>query len=183
MWCLLESWKSVTTDGVLAAGGDFIGVTCLTTFTAGSVPGDSSTPACSITINNDLLVEQDETFSLNASIQISNGQSVQFSAGGNSASATITDDDGMLAWDILLPHCRCTDTLLYMQLRENFCATISPKVSHIEVYLPLRWLFYPMQLHSCGSPSQHTLRMKTITRFQSVLCWTHLVALAVVPQQ
>ena len=38
----------------------------------------------------------DETFSLTASIQNSNGQSAQFSAGGNSASATITDDDGML---------------------------------------------------------------------------------------
>jgi len=80
----------------LAAGGDFIGATCLTTFTAGSGPGDSSTPACSIAINNDLLVEQNEMFSLTASIQSSNGQSTQFSAGGDSASATITDDDGML---------------------------------------------------------------------------------------
>ena len=88
--------SSLTIDGALVAGGDFIGVTCLTTFTAGSGPGDSSTPACSIAINNDLLVEQDETFSLTASIQNSNGQSAQFSAGGNSASATITDDDGML---------------------------------------------------------------------------------------
>jgi len=86
----------LTTDGALAAGGDFIGVTCLTTITAGSVPGDSSTPACSITINNDLILEQDETFSLAASIQNSNRQSAQFSAGGSSASATITDDDGML---------------------------------------------------------------------------------------
>jgi len=49
-----------------------------------------------LAINNDLLVEQDKTFSLTASIQNSNGQSAQFSAGGNSASATITDDDGML---------------------------------------------------------------------------------------
>jgi len=89
--------KSLKTDGAsLAAGGDFIGVTCLTTFTAGSVPGDSSTPACSITINNDLILEQDETFSLTASIQNSNGQSAQFPTGGNSTSATITDDDGML---------------------------------------------------------------------------------------
>jgi len=80
----------------LAAGGDFIGTTCLTTFTAGSGPGDSSTPACDITINNDLILERDETFSLTASIQNSNGQSAQFSAGGDSASATITDDDGML---------------------------------------------------------------------------------------
>ena len=80
----------------MAAGGDFIGTTCLTTFTAGSGPGDSSTPACDITINNDLILERDETFSLTASIQNSNGQSAQFSAGGDSASATITDDDGML---------------------------------------------------------------------------------------
>ena len=83
-------------DGTLAAGGDFIGVTCLTTFTAESGPGNSSTPACSITINNDLILEQDETFSLIASIQNSNGQSAQFSAGGDSASSTITDDDGVL---------------------------------------------------------------------------------------
>jgi len=36
------------TDEALAADGDFIVVTCLTTFTAGSGPGGSSTPACSI---------------------------------------------------------------------------------------------------------------------------------------
>ena len=88
--------KSLTTDGPLAAGGDFIGVTCVTTFTAGSGPGDSSTPACDITINNDLILEQNETFSLTASIQDSNGQSAQFSAGGDSASATIIDDEGTL---------------------------------------------------------------------------------------
>ena len=82
----------------MTPGGDFIGMTCLTTFTAGSGPGDSSTPACNITINNDLLVEQDETFSLTASIHFTNGQSAQFSAGGNSTSATITDDDSMLVF-------------------------------------------------------------------------------------
>jgi len=87
---------SLATDGALAAGGDFIGMICLTTFTAGSGPENFSTPACSITINNDLLVEQDETFSLTASIQNSNGQSAQFSAGGDTASATIVDNDGML---------------------------------------------------------------------------------------
>ena len=54
-------------------------------------------PACSITINNDLILEQDETFFLTASIQNSNGQSAQFSAGGDSSSATITDDDGRFA--------------------------------------------------------------------------------------
>ena len=94
---MLKSTISPPTDGTLAADGDFIGATCLTTFTAGSVLGDSSTPACSITINNDLILEQNETFSLAASIQNSNGQSAQFSAGGSSASATITDDDSMLA--------------------------------------------------------------------------------------
>jgi len=87
---------SLATDGNLAAGGDFIGVTCLTTFTAGSIPGNSSTPACSIMINNDLILEEDETFSFSASIQNNNGQSAQFSTGGDSASATITDDDSML---------------------------------------------------------------------------------------
>ena len=86
---------SLTTDGPLNAGGDFIGVTCLTTFFAGSVPGAISSPACSITINNDAIFESDETFSLTASIQNSNGLSAQFSAGGDSASATIIDDDGM----------------------------------------------------------------------------------------
>ena len=92
----VKSTISLTTDGALASGGDFIGVTCLTTFTAGSGPGNSSTPACNITINNDLLVEQDETFSLTAAIQNSNGQSAQFSAGGDSASTTITEIDGQL---------------------------------------------------------------------------------------
>ena len=77
----------------------------MTTFTAGSGPGDSSTPPCDITINNDLILEQDETFSLTASIQDSNGQSAQFTAGGDSASATIIDDDGMLV--ALLGHTQC----------------------------------------------------------------------------
>jgi len=47
-------------------------------------------------MNNDLLVEQDETFSVTARIQNRNGQSAQFSAGGDTTSATITDDDCML---------------------------------------------------------------------------------------
>ena len=54
-----------------------------------------STPSCDITINNDNLIEQDETFSLSATILNVNGQTVQFTAGGDSASATILDDDGM----------------------------------------------------------------------------------------
>ena len=41
-------------------------------------------------------MEQDETFSLTAAIQNSNGQSAQFSAGGDSASTTITEIDGQL---------------------------------------------------------------------------------------
>jgi len=40
-------------------------------------------------------VEPNETFSLNAIIEESNGQSAQFSAGGDSATVTIIDDDGM----------------------------------------------------------------------------------------
>ena len=73
---------------------DFIGVTCTVTFAAGSGPGAMSTPSCDITINNDNSIEQDETFSLSATILNVNGQSVQFTAGGDSASATILDDDG-----------------------------------------------------------------------------------------
>jgi len=41
-------------------------------------------------------VEQNETFSLTVTIQNSNGQSAQFSAGGDTSSATITDDEGIL---------------------------------------------------------------------------------------
>ena len=55
-----------------------------------------STPPCDIAINNDLLIEPDETFSLSATILNSNGQTAQFTAGGDTASATIIDDDGML---------------------------------------------------------------------------------------
>ena len=76
------------------AGDDFIGTTCLVTFTAASGPGAIST-SCDITIVNDLMVELDETFSLNATIINSNGQDAQFTAGGESASATIMNDDGM----------------------------------------------------------------------------------------
>lgn len=75
---------------------DFEGVTCVTTFTAGSGPGDSSVPPCAITIVNDILIEADETFSLTVRIQNSNGQIAQFLPGGDSASVTITDDDSML---------------------------------------------------------------------------------------
>lgn len=91
-----QSSVSHTTDGPPAAGGDFIGTTCLTTFTAGSIPGTFSIPQCDITINDDDLVEQNETFSINATITNSNGQSAQITAGGVSASVTIIDDDGTL---------------------------------------------------------------------------------------
>ena len=75
------------------AGEDFIGTTCLVTFIAASGPGAVST-SCDITIINDLMVELDETFSLNANIINNNGQPAQFTAGGESASTTIIDDDG-----------------------------------------------------------------------------------------
>ena len=67
----------------------------MVTFAAGSGPGNMSTPPCDIAINNDLMVELDETFSLSATIINSNGQAAQFTAGGDTASATIIDDDGM----------------------------------------------------------------------------------------
>ena len=67
----------------------------MVTFAAGSGPGNMSTPPCDIAINNDLMVEPDETFSLSATIINSNGQAAQFTAGGDTASATIIDDDGM----------------------------------------------------------------------------------------
>ena len=83
--------KSPTVEG---SGEDFIGTTCLVTFTAASRPGAMST-SCDITIINDPMVELDETFSLNATIINNNGQDAQFTAGGEFASATIMDDDGM----------------------------------------------------------------------------------------
>ena len=84
---------SHTIDGAVAAGGDFIGITCTVAFAAGSGPGTVSTPSCDITIINDNIVEQNEVFSLSASILNSNGQDAQFTTGGDSASATIVDDD------------------------------------------------------------------------------------------
>ena len=64
----------------------------MVTFTAGSGPGDMSTPSCDITIINDNMVEEDETFSLSAIITNNNGQAAQFTAGGDSATATIIED-------------------------------------------------------------------------------------------
>ena len=75
------------------AGADFIAVTCIVLFPAGSGPGTVSTPSCDITIINDIIVELNEIFSLSATILSSNGQDAQFTAGGDSASATIIDDD------------------------------------------------------------------------------------------
>jgi len=80
---------SHTTEGV-----DFTGTTCSLTLPAGGGPGDLSAP-CDVPITNDLLVEQDETFSLSASVLNSNGQTAMFTVGGDSASATIIDDDSM----------------------------------------------------------------------------------------
>ena len=83
---------SHTTEG---DGGDFFTVTCTTVFTAGSVPGALSTPPCAITINDDSIVEENETFSLSAILSSISGQSVDFTVGSDSssASATILDDD------------------------------------------------------------------------------------------
>ena len=75
------------------AGADFFATTCSVSFPAGSGPGTVSTPSCDITINNDNIVEQNEIFSLSASITNSNGQDARFTAGGDTASATIVDDD------------------------------------------------------------------------------------------
>ena len=79
-----------------------MGTTCMVTFANGSEPGAISTPLCDITIINDLMVEQRENFSLSASVINSNGLTVQFSAGGDSASCIIIDDDGMLILTQLL---------------------------------------------------------------------------------
>ena len=85
-----RSTISHTTEDV-----DFNGTTCSLTLPAGGGPGDLSA-ACDIPIINDLLVEGDETFSLSASVLNNNGQSAMFTAGGDSASATINDDDSTL---------------------------------------------------------------------------------------
>lgn len=77
-------------------GADFIGVVCVATFPAGSIPGTLSMPQCEVSIVNDDLIEPHETFSLSATIQNSNGQPAQFTTGGDSATAEIIDDDGML---------------------------------------------------------------------------------------
>ena len=66
----------------------------MVTFAAGSGPGAMSTPSCDITVNNDDSIEGNEIFSLSAAILNANGQTVQFAVGGDSASATILDDDG-----------------------------------------------------------------------------------------
>ena len=91
-----QSISSLTISHTIeGAGGDFVGTTCTVSFAAGSGPGATATPSCDITLNGDLLVELDETFSLSARITNSNGQSASFTTGGNVATATIIDDDGM----------------------------------------------------------------------------------------
>ena len=75
-------------------GADFTRTTCSLTLRAGGRPGDLSGP-CDIPIINDRMVEQDETFSLSARVLNTNGQLARFTVGGDSASATIIDDDGM----------------------------------------------------------------------------------------
>ena len=97
---------SHTTEGV---DGDFMGTTCMVTFANGSGPGAVSTPPCNIAIIDDSMVEQRENFSLSATVINSNGLTVQFTAGGDSASGVIIDDDGMLILAQLL--------LVYGQLK------------------------------------------------------------------
>ena len=75
---------------------DFIGATCLTTFTTASSAGTITVPTCLFAIGDDDLVELAETFSLSAAIINSNAQPAQFSSGGDSASVTINSDDGRL---------------------------------------------------------------------------------------
>ena len=75
---------------------DFIGATCLTTFTSASSAGTITVPTCLFAIGDDDLVELAETFSLSAAIINSNAQPAQFSSGGDSASVTINSDDGRL---------------------------------------------------------------------------------------
>ena len=54
-------------------------------------------PSCDIRIVEDTRIEASQTFSLSAAITNTNGQLIaQFTAGGDSVSATIVDDDGML---------------------------------------------------------------------------------------
>ena len=72
----------------------------------GGGPGDLSAP-CDIPIINDRMVEQDETFSLSERVLNTNGQLARFTVGGDSASATIIDDDGTGMWFI------CPALLLY----------------------------------------------------------------------
>ena len=75
-------------------GADFTRTTCSLILPAGGRPGDLSGP-CDIPIINDRMVEQDETFSLSARVINTNGQPARFTVGGDSASATIIDDDSM----------------------------------------------------------------------------------------
>ena len=101
----LNSDRSTISLTIEGAGGDFNVTTCLVTLAAASGPGAVST-SCNITIINDLMVEQDETISLNATIINNNGQDARFTAGGESASATIMDDDGMTL--LLCMFCRAS---------------------------------------------------------------------------
>ena len=74
-----------------------------------------ATPPCLITINDDLVLEPDETFSLTATIQNNNGLPAQFSTGGDTASATIIDDE-----EGILVGC-ASNHLNYVGACSNFC--------------------------------------------------------------
>ena len=60
------------------------------------------------------MVEEDETFSLSASITNSNGQAAQFTAGGDSVTATIIEDR---MWFIHLTIITIVPVTVYVQAR------------------------------------------------------------------
>ena len=88
----------------------------MVTFAAGSGPGAISTPSCDIIIINDLLLEQDETYSLGGNLINTSGQVAQFTAGGESASATIIDDDGRLVCTFRKTKLGCSHPVVYLML-------------------------------------------------------------------
>ena len=95
LFALVCNWSTIshTTEGP-GTDADYTGTTCTVTFSAGSAPGATST-LCNIPLISDLCLEEDEIFSLTATIQNDNGQTARFTTDGDSATATIIDDDGM----------------------------------------------------------------------------------------
>ena len=128
------------------AGADFVATTCAVLFPAGSGPGTVSTPSCDITINNDNIVEQNEIFSLSATILNSNGQDAQFTTGGDSASATIIDNNCMLVVCYRLNRTACHS---YIPIVCNLecIATASATIidDHMWLYILQLELFFQLQ--------------------------------------